>query len=311
METSNKRPVNPSLRDALEAFKLKHNLNNQQMASKIRVAGPTQVSKYLNDNVDWDASEWECAARDMLRMSVKMEEQTATLFENNVSAQVARICEHIRKTSDFGGAYGDAGIGKTSGINLYAKKHPSTIFETVDQTTGTATGIIQLLFAASDKQNYDNRTNRGQWLMQRYKGSERLIILDNAHKILTSGWSWLFDFYDATNAPIAYFGNRELLTVLDGNEQWFSRAYFCEEIEKPEPREAARRLIAQFAPEAKELQAQAEDVALERGALRSLGKQLKLTARLSGEGFKGSVSDAFKSAGTFSLRRHTKKGVAK
>ena len=56
------------------------------------------------------------------------------------------------------------------------------------------------LFEAAPRGDYDNRTNRMEHAVRQLRGSDRLLIVDDAHKLTLPGLQCLFDFQDVARA---------------------------------------------------------------------------------------------------------------
>ena len=101
--------------------------------------------------------------------------------------------------------------------------HPTAI---VYRTFSWATSLHDVeafLFDAVGKNNWDGKTKRILSTVKNLRGSERLIIVDDAHKLTRPALQFFFDLHDATQCPIAFVGVFDLLLKLQDDPQRFSR----------------------------------------------------------------------------------------
>jgi DNA transposition AAA+ family ATPase len=70
---------------------------------------------------------------------------------------------------------------------------------------------------------YPGNVKWALWMEQVLRGTERLIVVDNANRLHFHSFQWLMDFHDATLVPIAFVGNPEVLDILRRSDQLFSR----------------------------------------------------------------------------------------
>jgi DNA transposition AAA+ family ATPase len=128
------------------------------------------------------------------------------------------------------------------------------------------------------------------YLLNRFKGSNRLIIVDQAHRLGASGIKFLFDFHSATGCPVVLIGNPEIVDVLKENDQQFSRMGPHTQIKPSEiadPKGYAARMIKHLAPRFADCLDLAAKIVQQRGHLRALRKTLILAEEFA-------TSDAFK-----------------
>lgn len=140
------------------------------------------------------------------------------------------------------------------------------------------------LFAALETRGKTPGLRRADWLVERLRGSNRLLVLDNAHRLTCGALQWLFDFYDACEVPdtgahiaVALVGNPEVLEKILANDQQFSRIGLMRPIKPVDMATLAKQMLHRLCPDhAAELQDLAAKVAGERGHLRALKKHLLL-----------------------------------
>ena len=277
-------PVTPELRDRLDTYRssFSPSLTNKSLARKLS-CGHTQVSKYLNDRCDWDVAAFELKVEDVLKSAeLRRDIDTHTLLETSVTRQVNSVCETIQKTNDIGLIFGPAGAGKTVAIAMYVESNSSAIDVTLTRWRCNSHGLEKLIFEAMETRAFTKSgLTRAEWIISRLNNSDRILILDNAHRLTKSGLEWVFDFQDATGVPIALVGNPEVLDKIRDNDQQFSRIGIVREVTLDDAATVATKIIKQLAPGAEGvIRDLATTIAGEQGHLRSLKKHLLLIPEL-------------------------------
>ncbi len=120
--------------------------------------------------------------------------------------------------------------------------------------------------------------------MRKMRGSDRLVIVDDAHKLTQRGLQCLMDFHDETHSPVAMVGTFELIDKLERDAQLFSRVGLKWVIGQTRPKELIDHIIHSLVPNAnghsEELAALCEQVASQAGHFRAVHKQLKLAVEM-------------------------------
>lgn len=304
-EVSRGKPFDEAIRAALEDYKTKNGFSVSELASELGT-NSTQVSKYLSGKPEGDVGRLENAAEDVLKAAARRISTAVKPFPTNVSESIRIHFDMIRKTNDIGLVFGAAGVGKTVASEIYAQENPSTIYICAAQWSRGATGIERAIFAAVESRRWDRRMTRAEFLIRRLRQSNRLIVVDNAHRLSVTALNWLFDFYDETACPLALVGNPEILEKIKKNDQKFSRIGIRTEVTVADGRKIARAMLKDMAPQyADDLLPMAECVVAERGYLRALKKQILLTNDLLGtKTFAGNPAAAFQAAHTKLIREY-------
>lgn len=301
------KPFNSGLREALESYRDRNELSLSDLARQLGT-NPTQVSKYLGGKPEGDVDKLEGLIADVIKNESRRRAANNELFPTSISRQLAGDLETIQETNDFALVSGPAGIGKSCGIELYVRDHPAAVAVTVKVWTRNPNDIEGLVFHAVANSGWRGNQKRSDFLVSKLRGSKRLIIVDNAHKLTPRGLEWLFDFHDSTDCPVGLIGNPEILERIKKNDQMFSRIGLFESLTlaKGQALAIARRMIAQLIPTAgDDLDGVAEAVAENQGHFRAVKKEL-LLARKIRENSKGELpwETAVKAAHTQLVRSY-------
>lgn len=220
-----KYPTDKALREDLIAFRTEQQLTNGQLAERLGIKGVTNtfISKYLNDNLDREIEGFDATCRDILKSLKERIAFGSEIFESSMTTRIASCLNLIRKTGDIALITSPAGHGKTSARNAYAAANPSTVVCNLTATTREAKRVEALVFDQVDHRDWKGNSGRWKYLVDRFKGTSRLLIVDNAQRLDATGRQWLFDFHDEADCPIALIANPELLDRIRSNDQQFSR----------------------------------------------------------------------------------------
>lgn len=273
-----------TLREALIAARDEDSLSITKMAQQIGYSASV-LSQYLGGTYTGDNARFERRAEDWLRARDRKRRIGVPLIESEATRTVMAALETIRRTNDVGVIYGDAGIGKTSGIALYLEENPTCVHITLSRWARTDCQIERLVFGAMDSGAWKGNTPRAEFIAAKLRGSNRLLIVDNAHKATAAGLEWLFDLHDETRIPIALVGNEEVLKPIQANDQRFSRVGLKQPVTVNKPRALVRHLVQSVAPHfAGHVETMLEQVAEQHGRFRAVFKGISLSATLAEAG---------------------------
>ncbi len=281
-----------ALRSAAEKFIQDNKLTQSQFTG--RLAGnfsTTRVAKYINldkpeNKPEADMPKVEASIRAYLRHVSRGAEANAKLFENSLSKRMAGAMKHIRKTGDVGLIHGDGGEGKTSGAILFCRENPDTIMVTAKSPYACSDwAVMQMVFdefTASVADKWDGHGCKWTWLEKQLRGTQRLLIFDDAELLYLSAFRWAFSIHDATGVPIVFIGNDEVITKIsaaDTSGKMISRVGMKHNATLANDEKlCAEKLIEQFAPGAGELLELVQAKILRFGHSRRARKQLTLAA---------------------------------
>ena len=294
------KPFDEALRARLADYQSRHDLPDREVGKRLGVSA-TVVNKYLNSRPEGDVERLEAKIADLLRSAALRAHDTSELFPTRVTQELAATLNQVRRTRDVGVVVGPAGVGKTCGIRLYQEANPLTVSISLVRWARDESGIVRLMFAAIDSGSWNGRTPRAAYLAERLAESERLIVVDNAHRATAGALQWLFDFHDETRCPLALVGNPEIEPVLRRNDQQFSRVGIKRVLKLGDDADTARRIISQTIPGAEEdLADYGRRTIGSQGAARALRKQCRLAADLKQDGW--DWRKAFRVAGSVLIR---------
>jgi type II secretory pathway predicted ATPase ExeA len=144
-------------------------------------------------------------------------------------------------------------------------------------------------------------------LVSKLTDSQRLLIIDNAHRLTESARRWLADFWEETRLPIALVGNPEIEQQWQRNDQHGSRVGLHRDITLDLVKKAtttkatARHLLHLHLPAAQDDQtvlADAAQLLSEFGSCRAVVMRSNLANRILAGGKITSPTEAWQLAKT-------------
>lgn len=296
--SSRAKPFNADLRDRLKAYSAEHGLSLAALAREL-ATNPTAVSKYLNGKPEGDVAALEAMAEDVLKASVRRAKLGIEIFETSVTRQIHNLFETIRRTNGCGLIYGEAGLGKTCGAAAYLMQTPSALSLELRGWNSARGGVQALLFSAMENRTWNGNQRKADFMVDRLRGSKRIIIIDNAHKLTRGAREWLIDFHDETKCPMVLMGRTRLLSDLQKDQEQLSYFSLTSEVKfRGDEAKAALKLLEQRDPDAAaELADVATKVASHTGHLRALSNQVELARDLRIDpNFRGQIGKSFVTA---------------
>jgi hypothetical protein len=273
-----------SVRDRLAAARDEDQQSLEMMAKQLGYS-PSVLSQYFNGIYPGNTERFEIRAADCLRARDRRKRIGVELIATEATEAVKASLNTIRRTNDVGVIYGDAGIGKTSGIALYLEENTTCVEISLTRWARNDEQIARLIFGAMNSGAWDGNTPRAEFLVKQLRGSNRLLIVDNAHKATPAGLEWIFDLHDETRIPIALVGNEDVLRPIQANAQRFSRVGLKQSVTVAKPRALVKHLVQSVAPQfIGQVETLLEQVAEQHGRFRAVFKGLSLSATLAEAG---------------------------
>jgi DNA transposition AAA+ family ATPase len=220
------RSCNTILRDKLRALRASSPLySNAELGKKLGYSAGV-LSQYLSEDgckYDGNISGVEKKIEDFLQALERRRASGIETAPAKVAAEMVDAFELIRKTSSLGAIIAASGKGKSRGIELILKQNLLAILIEATEWNRSIHGVMNALWAGCAVDGWDRRTERFPYLVQKMRGSDRPIIIDDAHKLSRESLSLLATFQEKTKCPIALIGCAELVDKLAADPQRLSR----------------------------------------------------------------------------------------
>ena len=262
--------------------------SNNKFANRLGVSSAV-VSQYLSERgciYSGDIKTLEAKIEDFLRNEERRRTSGVDTILCEPVEQMLKAFNYIRKTNDIGAIVAESGEGKTRGVELIREHNPLAMLFHVRAWSSDKGSLQAALWDVIPHIGYDHQTKRATYIATSLRGSDRPLIVDDAHKLTRPALHLLFDLWDETNIPIVLIGTTEIIEKLQDDSQRFSRVgiHFTVTPDPKKSRALLAHLVKTLAPDAngdkEELLELCDQVARQHGHFRSVHKQLKLAAEL-------------------------------
>jgi DNA transposition AAA+ family ATPase len=287
MENATPVKFNEALRQRLlelRAGPTKDDFSNNKMAKKLGV-NSSYVSQYCTGkDFSGDLSAFERKLEDFFRNEARRRLSGVETIANDETKAIAGALEVLRKLNEIGCVVLASGGGKTRGEELYLKENPTAIHFQVRAWNNDKNSIEGALFKSVGAAGWDGRTKRADFLVTKLTGSDRLLLIGDAHKLTKAALQWVVDFWEATLIPIALVGTHALHDLLMSDTQRFSRIQLWNEIKPSNDKTLIVHLAKSLMPELNgELETVCdlgEQIVTHEGLYRAVYKQFKLAEEI-------------------------------
>lgn len=300
---------------ALRAYQHAHGISDstkdlEGLAKQIGTS-QTYLFRYIKDDFRGDLQKFEARIDAFLsgdqveRVSVS----TEIINEAFIVSGMKSFLRHVREHGFIGIGHGPAGRGKTYAARLYAAQHcTSTIYLHVSVWSGGRHNLVRNISRAMQITRAPKGLAMDDYLVNRLRGSDRLLVIDNAHRLTESARRWLADFWEETNMAIALIGNPEIEQQWSRNDQHGSRVGLHRDVtlelvrkQACTARATAQHLIRLHLPAAlalSEVVSDAAEVLQQFGACRAVVMRANLARRILSGGRVDDPAEAWKLAKT-------------
>ncbi len=172
---------------------------------------PTALSHYLRgvyhekggsvDNINQKISAFIAQRRER---ADNWREKTLDLQVTKEIMQIIRVAHNAREN---GIIWGPAGIGKTEACRLYESREHNAILITARNSSKSVKGIIALLYKHLKRGDLKHSAAYGfDYVVERLKGTNKIIIIDQAHRLSNDAIQELQAVHDETGVPFIFVG---------------------------------------------------------------------------------------------------------
>ncbi|MQT14415.1 AAA family ATPase [Segnochrobactrum spirostomi] len=248
---------------------------------------PWMGATYQGDNnrISAAVTRWLETRRSRVRTAAVL--PTAPDFVSTETAvQIGELMSYAQAAPDFGVVVGGAGIGKTTAIEQYARRHSNVHVMTAEPTLSRPNNMLSEL---ADIIGVVER--RSVWLSRaithRLRGSAGLVVIDEAQHLSSQALDQLRTIHDKARIGVVVVGNESVFARLQGGgdrnaqfAQLYSRVGM--RIVQPKPRAGdICALIRAWGIESERETALLKAIARKHGALRALTKTVRLASMLA------------------------------
>lgn len=282
-------PCDEELRARVRAFKDESagEWNNSTIGAEVGYTNAV-LSQYLSDDGNkypGDTKKLERRLREWVRDRFLMLDSQIETVECEIAEQIENAIEDIRTAKRIGVIIGEPGIGKSRGLGWYCSTHERAILFSACTWERSLTSAAECLFRAADVARSKGSVLRSiKLLVEKMRGTSRPILVDDAHKLTRQALQLLYDFRDATGAPVVLLGDERLLAKLQDDAQRLRRTGLVFRLKVKDPVPLIKHHIRAIAPEVngeeRQLIALCTEIAQAEGVFGSVQMELSLAARI-------------------------------
>ena len=213
------------------------------------------------------------AARETAALTVKEPE----IIETGAMREMMFGLQYASDRNDVIVIYGAPGIGKTVTLESYIKTNPTALFFTASPNIRSGRDIMEELLDAMGKKTQGRNKFLEKSIIGILRGSNRMILIDEAHFLRLDGLETLRRIYDATKCPLVLVGNPKIMEIITEKNRTITGQFFSRSVrialESKVPMEDVRGIVLQNGVSlADECLQELYKVANQIGALRIMTK---------------------------------------
>ena len=281
------KDLDPALIELLGQYKDRHGLSNDQLGKRLGY-NATYCVRAFGGNFTGDADAFQAAARKLLDDEFQSRHKVEALSEHGFMVEPVReFLDSVRVSKSIGVTWGPPGKGKSKALEVYRRHDPLCIMVTACKSMSGWRGLRDAVLAAVPNKRRLKGESWDEWLVRNFRGTGRLLIVDNAHLLTASARHWIaYDWHDYSriDCPAALVGNEEIIASWSRNDQHKSRVGVAYEVKsKQRATDTARELVRLYLPGSEgdtEAVGLATAILKSGGACRAVEKHLLIAADL-------------------------------
>lgn len=210
----------------LKAFMAENRIQQKQMSQMLGVSVAT-VSLYLRGEYNGDVSEIDRKVDEMLeRQKAKVVEAkyNAEFVPTLAAKQGMEVMRFAHVEGEINVIFGAAGLGKTQMLKEYARKNSSATLIEVDPSC-TPKVLLRKIAEAVGATARGVNNELLDSIVSKLKGSERLLMVDEAELLSTRSLEFIRRIHDLTGVGVVLAGMPRLLVNLKGKNNELAQLY--------------------------------------------------------------------------------------
>lgn len=207
-----------SIRTEVQTYMGESGKSQKQIAREIAVS-PAALSQFLDGIYTGD----NAGIADRLQGWLALEAKRNTKKEHSLMSldventkTVLFVCEYAHTKNDITLIFGDAGAGKTTALEYYRDKNAGVIMITANACTSSATAILKMLCNETGRNISGRKDTIMNELVKYFKGTNRLIIIDEADHLTLSALQAVRNLNDMAKVGIVLSGNNKIFLQMIG-----------------------------------------------------------------------------------------------
>ncbi len=211
----------------------------QKQVSKETDLSTAVISQFLKGTYSGNNEEVNRTLEQYLRQveKRKIKADCVSFYEAMNNTKITNfVCEYAHKYNDITLVCGDAGAGKTTALEHYRDNHVGVVMVTANSCTSSAIAVLKLISQAIGKSMAGRKDILMTELVNYFKDTNRLIIVDEADHLTMAAVQALRNINDAAHAGIVLSGNDKLYNQMVSGAK-------CSELQQLRSRILVRRRV--------------------------------------------------------------------
>lgn len=210
--------------DVLKVYMQENGLSQSQVAAQIGVSAAV-VNQYLQGKYGGNVEKIDEAVGQLISRQAEKAKSVKTDFVATPTARrILEVCGLAQALSDVYLVIGDAGMGKTMALKEYARTNANVLLIETDPSF-TAKVMLQEICQGLSLTPAKNIHSMMTAIVDKLKGSEKLIIIDEAELLAYKPLEILRRIHDKTGVGMVLAGMPKLRVNLRGANGEFKQLY--------------------------------------------------------------------------------------
>lgn len=202
----------------VQSYMKESDKSQKQIAREIAVSAAA-LSQFLDGTYNGDNSNIADKLKSWLSLEAKRntkEEHSRFSTDIENTKTVLYVCEYAHTKNDITLIFGDAGAGKTTALEYYRDRNAGVIMITANACTTSATSILKMLCMETGRNITGRKDIIMNELVKYFKGTNRLIIIDEADHLTLSALQAIRNLNDMAKVGIVLSGNNKIFLQMIG-----------------------------------------------------------------------------------------------
>ena len=207
-----------SIRTQVQTYMGESGKSQKQIAREIAVS-PAALSQFLDGIYTGDNASIADKLQSWMTLEAKRntkKEHSRMSLDVENTKTVLFVCEYAHTKNDITLIFGDAGAGKTTALEYYRDKNAGVIMITANACTSSATAILKMLCNETGRNISGRKDTIMNELVKYFKGTNRLIIIDEADHLTLSALQAVRNLNDMAKVGIVLSGNNKIFLQMIG-----------------------------------------------------------------------------------------------
>lgn len=180
---------------------------------------PTQVSQYVNRKFVGDLAGFEKDIQVLLRREEDLQfvSDSKSFCDTTPARLMWEVMQYCDERQKMGAVLAPSGTGKTETCIEYKKQNRATVYVTAHVKSGTAAAALKLVAKPIIGSIYRHTVaDLLDTVVERLKGSNRLILIDDAHFLSWEAFEIIRKIHDCGHVGVVYVGQERLYEQMKG-----------------------------------------------------------------------------------------------